>query len=70
MNNKCVIITGPNSHLGIHIVNSLLKNYSVIGISRKASKARVNPKLISKYRPCYYQHCNEYCGEFTMCTSL
>ncbi len=49
MNNKCVIVTAPNSHLGMNIVESLLENYYVLGISRTASKANFNSTLNTKY---------------------
>ena len=50
---KTVVVTGPTSHLGSAIVNRLLKNFNVIGISRSATCLQLdkNPaeKLLGKY---------------------
>lgn len=46
-----VLLTGPNSHLGLPILEKLLEKYFVIGISRNASKIDLNRDLLNFYLP-------------------
>ena len=41
MNRKAVLVLGASGNLGPSIINGLLRDYLVIGISRKASKANL-----------------------------
>ena len=46
-----VLLTGPNSHLGLPILEKLLEKYFVIGVSRNASKIDLNKNLLNFYLP-------------------
>ena len=48
---KTIIFIGPNGNLGISIVQKLLKEYFVIGISRRATKLEISQTYQKYYYP-------------------
>ena len=51
LSRNTVLLTGPNSHLGLPILERLLEKYFVIGVSRNASKIVLNKALLNFYLP-------------------
>ena len=52
-NQKTIIINGVNGHLGTEILNRTIKNFKVIGLSRKSSSLinLLDNKLKTNYYP-------------------
>ena len=52
---KKIIITGTSSGLGFEMANSLIKEYSVIGLSKTLGKAKKIKKKILNFLVKFYQ---------------
>jgi len=57
--NQLIIITGCSGHLGSAMLNSLIKNYIVIGISRSSQSIKINPDFQSRFIPLNYDFSNQ-----------